>query len=130
VVPHPSGLWISSQLERAALRPQRAVGQLLRLQTGPHTIHCDLQDCLDVDQPSGWEIIEVSQAMLEVSPSRRILDREPHLLQRHSAVIVLPQHIDARLLKCAEQTPLPGRFIVLALAITSLNQHGSREAGE
>ena len=43
---------------------------------------------LDVRKPGGGEIVEVSQAMLEVLATRGVLDREPHLLQRGSAMIV------------------------------------------
>jgi len=32
-------------------------------------------------------------------------------------LVIATQHIDARLLQCAKQTPFPGRFVVLAFTI-------------
>jgi len=55
--------------------------------------------------------------MLEIATARRILDGEPHFLQRDPSVIVGTQYIDARLLQRAEQAPLAGRFIVGAFTI-------------
>jgi CrcB protein len=93
-----------------------AVGQpLFALQARFHSVRCDLENLPDVGKPSGRQVIEISEPMFEVLTTRSIFDSEPHLLQRHSPMVVHAQHVDACFLQGAEQAPPTGRFVVARL---------------
>ena len=90
---------------------------LFVLQTRFHSVCGHPQNPLDVGKPRGRQVIKVSEPMLEVLTPRGILHCESHLLKGHPPVIVRSQDVDARPLQGAEQAPLPGRFVVVALPV-------------
>jgi hypothetical protein len=63
--------------------------------------------------------------MVESAPASGVLDGEANLLQRHAAVVVAAEDVDASFLKRAEETPFPGGLIVSTIAIVCAIPHCS-----
>jgi hypothetical protein len=87
------------------------------LQPGAHSFVRHAQNPFDIGELDLGKIVEISKTVLEVAAACGVLNRETHLLQCHTAVVVAAEHVDARFLQRAEQASLPRRLIVLALAI-------------
>src|SRR5688572_22817060 len=62
--------------------------------------------------------------MFEVLTIRSSFDSEADFLQRHSPMVVRPQHVETCFLQGAEQAPLTGRFVVVTFPIVLAVPHG------
>ena len=101
---------------------------LLTLQARPHAILRNGQHTPDVFKPRLRKVIEISKPVLESASASGVLDGESDLLQRHAAVVVAAEHIDAGFLERAEETAFPSGLIVLALAfVRAIPNSGATE---